>query len=308
MTELHAFGDSLSSGFTPSEDLYLARIADHFGYTLVNHAVGGSQAADQSFLCYDITPSADNVYSVLIGINDVYTYGTDTTKRTEGFIPFHRALVAWNALPDKVFARDMDTAGTWTNTGFNSIGCFMPSPSPGGAKACHVSGDAIYVFGAIHNYATSEGKVDIKVDGTIIGSIETKGTLVDNTSLGRNVSLGCWSFRGFGAGSHLVQTVQSNTKTFFLDAVAGSDQATKPYVYVGDISRRHPLANYDATTGLYNASILTTLHELRGDGLNVAPFYVNRNIDPVLDISKDGVHPNDSGQDRIYSSLLAAMS
>lgn len=309
MSILRAFGDSLSSGFTPAEDLYVTKIADHLDCDLENHAVSGSQAADQSFLCYGVVPNADDIATILVGVNDVYGYGANTLKREQGFVPFLRALIARNALPDRVTARSsgMSYFGSWSNSGFNGVGKLSSSPWDPYAAACYVSGTAIYIFGAIHNASSSEGKVDVKVDGTVIGSIETHGTAIGNTSLGQTVSPACWRFAGLSPGSHLVQLISANNKTFFLDEIAGSEQSAYPAVYVGDISRRHPLADYDLTTQLYCGSILTTIHELRSDGLNVTPFAINSAIDPVREIYPDGIHWNSSGQTKAYQQLLAAI-
>lgn len=311
MTDYHSFGDSLSVLYSPSSGLYVNQVADNFGWSITNHAVSGSMAADQSFLCYGITPSSDSVASVEIGLNDAAHSGMDGNKLEYGFVPFHRGLVAWNALPAKVTARStaMYYTGTWSNTSFNSIGKYTSSPSMGGDTAgCFVSGQSIYIFGAIENHPASEATVTVRVDSVNVGTIQTHGTLVGNTVLGRTYSLACWRFWGLSSGSHLVQLTLSSTTCFFLDAVAGSDQPYYPPVYVGDIHRIHPLYSYDPAIRFYNGAILSNLQGLCSDGLNIKPFYVSDVIDPVFDLSQEGVHWNESGQNNVAQALIGVAS
>lgn len=315
ITSHENYGDSLSSAFPPSpNDLCVKIVADHFSRALNNRAQGGAQAADQSYLCYGVTPVDTTSYSVLTGFNDVYNFGTDAVKFGNGFIPCHMANVAHLAMPNKVSARSMYDAhkfGAWTDSGFNTgIGMHNSNPQIGDALAfSNISGKLICIFGAIHDAVSSEGVANVLIDNVIVGQIAMKGYQIGATALGSTLTMGCWPFRVADDGPHLVQVIATNNKTLFIDQVAGSgDQLTLPQVIVGDLSRRHPLITMDPVTALYNAAITTNTYLLRSAGLNVHPAYISKVVDPVEDVLGDDVpHWGLTGQQHVGAELIRAM-
>src|SRR5436309_5313981 len=117
MTSLHAFGDSITYGYSATNNNgYAQRVAVALGLPLNNHSANGLQMPDIATLVYGVPIQPDTVSLWLPGFNDYRWWGTDPA----GFDTFERglkALMAWLAIPEKrkVRGQAASASGTWSN-------------------------------------------------------------------------------------------------------------------------------------------------------------------------------------------------
>lgn len=300
-----AFGDSVTASFpgnsVPFEQMYITRLSAELHSPITVRAVSGAQAADQSFVATQCA-AGDNA-TILIGANDARLYGMPRIGYYEAFL---RNLIVSMAAPNKIIARNMSLTGAWSNTMVNSIG--KNTTSPGAKASAQVSGTSVYVSYIVQDNAAAGGIATIKIDGSVVGSINSTGTNM-TTQNGLSYAPACARFSGLSDGAHAVEVeVTSAGKIFYLDYIAGSDQPLKPNVYVGNVLRQR-LAGLgtDTTVSAYNGVVDKIVTELRQDGLGITLVDVSSKLDPVADLL-DGIHPNVTGQNKLFTEFRAAMS
>lgn len=298
-------GDSITASFpgntVPATSLYTYKLGAELNRSIVNRAVSGAQAADQSLAATSFVPSANDIHTVLIGANDVRLYPQSKIPMWERFV---RDLVLKMAVTNRVNATGSVTlAGSWSNTVVNTVG---KNTTQNGAKAtATVSGTAVYVSFIIQDSALAGGVVSVKIDGVTVGTIDST-SLGLATHNGASYAPGAVRFGGLSDGNHTVELeVMSSGKIFYLDFIAGSDQAAYPAVYVGNVIRQI-FGGYgtDANVAAFNASISSIVSELALDGLNVSLVDESATINPLTDLV-DGIHPNAAGHQKIFEAFMA---
>lgn len=240
------------------------------------------------------------IQHVFCGINDVRKYLNNTAQQLIAQNCLRRVL-AYLACPQKVFARNMQqTAGQWSDTAVNNFGLFSTVQSA--QLTCEVSGNAIYIGYIVQdNSQVSNGTANVFVDSQLVATISTFGvvdTYLGNTYAGAAIRVPLLS-----VGTHRVdvQVTSSNGQYFYLDWIAGNQQAYYPCVPCADI----PLcsaAGYASLPGVtpslidqYNSMIYGVQGQAVTDGLNVPLLPARSIIDPNTMLDADGIHPNDAG-------------
>lgn len=139
-------GDSVTSSFAEntvqSTSLYPYKLGAALNRKVINRAVSGAQAADQSLAATSFIPNANDIHTVLIGANDVHLYPPSKKPMWERFV---RDIVLKMAIVNRVNATSGAVAltGAWSNTVVNTVG---KNTTQNGAKAtATVSGTAVYV-------------------------------------------------------------------------------------------------------------------------------------------------------------------
>ncbi|MGV4796114.1 hypothetical protein [Rhizobium sp. F40D2] len=307
------FGDSNGVGFGVSAGQdWPSLVAAAFGTTKSIIASSGHMAADQSWLTYGVTPAASKDYLVSIGTNDAQIYGADAVKMA-AYVNFLRDIVLWCAAPSKVIARGGGVAysGSWTDTSVNTIG--KNTVASGATATVTVSGTAVYISYILQNHAPSEGVFEVRIDGVLYETITTNGTVVGNTQIGRSYAPAAIRIGGLSAGAHIVEIKSISAKTFFLEWVAGSDQPSKPRVFVANIAERSATGygtstNNDANVSAYGAAAFAMIDDLIADGLAVSKIDINSVFDPAIHLQADGIHYNPTGHIAVKDAIMAKIS
>lgn len=301
------FGDSYSapSSWPTALQRWADRLAYYAGVSLNNQALGSRMSADMAYAMYGVTPGPANV--LLLNTNDAAIWGPYSAKRAAA-LDAVRALVAWNAAPSRVNARSMSVSGYWLNTPLagNAVGLYNPPGYPGATLSGSVSGTAVYVQFIQQN--GNDFQCEVRIDGVLVDTINGNGTAVGCTYVGNSAWPAARRYGGLSAGSHTVQLKPINAGQYaFIDAIYGSDQATKPNVVICKVPYRTAAGyamfagNSDANIDTFNAALAALVSEFAGDGLNVS--MVDAGTNPATDLQGDGVHPAKAGDLKIEAAF-----
>jgi hypothetical protein len=307
MASLVMDGDSITSDFpnntVPNEQLYTYMLGQSLGLPVVNRALSNGRAADQSDAARGFTPDPDDIHTVLIGTNDVRVHGISHLDQDIGFI---RNLVLKYALPDIVNASEMSEDGSWSGVQVNSEG--RKSKTLGNAISTVVSGTAVYVSTIIHDSGTAQGVAEVFIDGVHVGTVDTASNDVE-TAKGLKYAPAVWRFGNLSPGVHTVTLlIASSGKLFFLEHIAGSDQPSRPAVYVGTVPHQDYAGQGDTdNVTAFNVELAQMVDELAGDGLNVSLVDVAAVVEPLTE-TIDGLHPDAQGHQDMHDAFLAAIS
>lgn len=301
------YGNSIANGHgVTAAQAYRSMVGASLGLPVVNRSADGAMAADQALLLWTVPTDPADLHTVMLGTNDQSIYGTDPARRA-AFIAFLMACVVGRAAPSHVNGRSMTLAGAgWGNTTApgNAIG--VVSSQAGATATAAVTGTAVYVQTIIQNPGSPSANVVI--DGVVAGAIGFNGAAIGNTQNGAAYAPAMVRFGGLSSGPHMVQIVITSTNghNFYVDAIIGSDQLTKPKVCVSNIPREGASFGTDANVAAYNAAIAAMVSQLSGDGLAVFLVDSCAAIDPAADLL-DGIHPNAGGHAKIAAAFLSVI-
>ena len=316
----YAYGDSITYGVNASSGYsYLYLLSSALGESFTNYAVSGNQAADTAIISHNANYGASDLVTLMIGTNDQWKYGTDTGKQAL-FSQFFTEIIADICFPAKVHGRDagMTYTGTWSNT--------QPSWSQGktttvagNTATATVSGTAVYV-GVIKqdnlNGNPISGTAEVYIDGVDEGQIGTQATGM-TTQNGNSYAPAAYRFGGLSSGSHTVEVKVTSAYsdyrgTFYLEYIAGSQQAATPNLYLSNIPH-YTAAGYasvggsDANLAAYNAMENTVMTNAIADGANIHFVDAQSRVNQTFDVSADGVHPTNSGHLHIEGAFYDVM-
>lgn len=323
-----AFGSQISAGDSitgpgtaaTSGNSYVSLLSTTLGVPITNYGVSGDQAADQAVRTYGVNLAAGDKATLMVGTNDQFLYGTSTYKQGL-FKSFHTSIFANIALPSKVNGNSsgMTYTGSWT-TSQPTWARGKWSFTAGNTATATVSGTAVYV-GVIRQDDISgnaiNGTADVYVDSVKVGSITTAGTGM-TTQNGNAYAPAAFRFGGLSAGSHTVQIVVTSAipdyrGLMYVEYIAGSDQSSKPSVYVSTIPK-YSTAAYTTIGGsaanmaTYNGIVTTNVSNAIADGLAVYQVDASAVVNQTSDLSSDGVHPVNSGHSKIFNAFFSAMT
>jgi lysophospholipase L1-like esterase len=301
------FGDSITNGYpVTSSQIWAKLVADYLGTNLVNYAISSSQASDQAYVAQGHTPTDQNIYGVMLGVNDVTVYGDNTVKR-QAFKDHMRALVAWLSLPARTAGAAMAKAGSWSP--FAPIGSY--TFDVGGNGSGSSQGSSLYVGFRNQVSADSEGVSEIRVDGVLKATRQGNGVAVGPTTLGSSTSNPnyhgrtygpqCVRIPNLGNGGHSVEVRNTlASKATLLESIAGSDQEQNPQIFLLNIPTR--TGDPAWRTG-YNQALSDLASEFVADGRNVVLVDIASEINSS-DLFTDGLHINAAGHAKIAASVI----
>lgn len=317
-----AFGDSITQGYnaTTTPNQYPSLIAAAKGASLTNKGVSGMRMNDPAMIDNMYAETVDNtkLYTLLSGVNDARTAGTNATL-IDSFRGCLLAGIAWLAIPEiyKVRAANATRTGTWANQPSIYGGLDYVSTTNGSTISAKVRGNTVYI-GMIR--AVSAGTFSVVIDGVTYGSYITNVT-TPTRQAGDGSAYGAYLLRfpGLAYGEHTVTvTVTSATNaanSVYIDWFGGNgflQDPNGPAVYVGNCLRAsdaYYAANSphsEAGVQAHNLVINDAINSLARDGLNVCLVDVVSQQDRA-DYT-DGLHPNDQGHARLATMFLAEMS
>jgi lysophospholipase L1-like esterase len=291
------FGDSITVGIGASPTLksWVNLFAP------LNQAVSGSQAAEVANAVQ--TAPVNNLYTFMIGTNDVRVYKNDATKK-QYFKKFLMSALAFVAFPVKLTARSMIATGTWANTQVNTFG--RVTTQNGASLKGSFTGNKVFLSYIIQHDVNATGVGNVYIDGVLVGTVSSNGyTVPMNTQNGLSYASACDVFNTTD-GTHEIEIVNQspNGKILYINWIA--TEQTSPAIYVSNIiklssSVYSQLGISQATTESYNAIIDDVLQNFN------AVFVDNFNsIDPTLHLP-DGVHPNNAGHAIIFNNFKNSM-
>jgi lysophospholipase L1-like esterase len=321
---LVAFGDSITAGSsaTTLANQYPSKIAAAKGWTLNNLGVSGMRMNDPAMIdnMYAQVVTGGN-YTLLSGVNDARTGGTNLVL-ADTFRGCLQAGIAWLAIPDayKVKAANATRAGTWATNGTISNSMDYTSTTNGSTITAKVRGTTAYV-GYIRS-AAPLGVFNVTIDGVDMGNVNTSYS----TPTRQAGDLGAYAqyllrYPNLTPGEHtIVITVTSATgagNAVYIDWFGGNGfhrDAMSPSVWVGNCLRASDAyysanpPHSEASASLYNSMINEAINSLAKDGLQVCLVDVVDQQDRAADLAADGLHPNDTGHDKIAQLFLRKMS
>lgn len=322
---LYTFGDSITAGTGASDAAhrYVNLLAAAKGWSLTNVGNSGKRMNDAAMIdaMYAEVVGENKVYTLLSGVNDARTGGTDLTL-LDSFRGCLQAGIAWLAIPDayKIKAVDATRAGTWAQNTTVYGGMDYKSTTVNSTIQAVVRGTTAYL-GYIRA-AASGGTFSVSIDGVSYGTYST-GVTTPTRQDGDTGQYGAYLLRfpGLTYGDHtILVTVTSATNAsnaVYIDWFGGNgvpEYTDSHPVYVGNCLRAsdtyysgHSPAS-DAAVTLYNNVINDAISSLTRDGLNVCLVDVVTSQDRAADLDADGLHPNNTGHQKLSDLFETAMS
>lgn len=302
-----AFGDSVTFGYpVTSSQIWAKLVADYLNTSLVNYAISSSQASDQAYVAQGHSPSDQNVYGVMLGINDVTVYGDNAVKR-QAFKDHMRALVAWLSLPTRTTGAAMTKTGSWSP--FAPIGSY--TFDVGGTASGAIEGASLYAGFRNQVSADSEGVSEIRVDGVLKATRQGNGVTVGPTTLGSNTSNPNYHGRAYGPqciripnlgnGAHPIEVRNTlASKATLLESIAGTEQEQNPQIFLLNIPMRTSDPSWRAG---YNQALADLASEFVADGRNVVLVDIASQLN-ASDLFTDGLHINAAGHAKISAAVI----
>lgn len=291
------FGDSITVGVGASQPTksWVGLL------TPINTAVSGSQAAEVANAVQ--TAPASDLYTFMIGTNDVRIYKDNPTKQ-QYFKKFLFSALAFVSMPLKLSARSMTATGQWSNTEVNSFGR-VTNKNNASLKATF-TGCKVYLSYIIQNHVNATGVGHVYIDGVLVGIISSDGYNVSMTTQnGLSYASACDVFYTT-EGTHEIEIINQspNGKLLYINWIA-VDQP-KPKIYISNIIKLSnsiyaQLGITEQTTNAYNAIIEEVANHFDACLVDNCSC-----IDPAIHLT-DGVHPNNAGHQIIKDSFSEAM-
>lgn len=312
MPTFYASGDSITYGYgVGAAQAYINRLAGSVGFTLVNKALGGDMAGDQSTKSQSVIMAEGDLGTLLIGVNDHRKYKADNAKQAH-FRNFVRRCIGNLAQPARVSARAMTKTGTWSNSA-SATG--MLTDALNAKISGQVSGRYVSVGYIIHNLNNCIGsRSDVYIDGTLAGSFSCDGyTSPMNTINGASWGCAMATFDVGSPGSHTVEIVNAvSGKRTYVDDIRGSDQIPV-VVAVGNVIKMTAKGYTDMATNEGNVVafgniISEVVAEFQNAGHDVRLVDVFSALDTATDFLSDGFHPNVAGHGKLFTAFDAALS
>lgn len=311
-----SFGDSLTNTDGQPVACYVSALNNELETTFNNFAVPGSMVGDQTQAVLGIDVAAGDRSTIMLGANDERHYGVDSMKQSyyrDGL----RNLIGWLALASKQTARSVgDETGPWSNTQIQGIG--RATSTVGASKTFTVSGTTVYAVVILADNAGNNAPYSIRIDGVVQGNYASSAPGM--TSIGAPTPYAyvdrLHRFAGLAAGNHTITVTQTGAGNLAVEWAAGNAQTAFPQVFVGNIIRQANASGSgyskwggsDANVASYNADVAQVVSDFRNDGLAVTLVDVHSALNNKADLSRDGLHPVQSGQDKIAEAFLSAMT
>lgn len=307
-----AFGNSITHQYYASstQKAYAYLIGQHVQIPTVDKGVPGDQAADQQDSIYPTIVGANNqLYTIMVGSNDVTKYGTNTDKQTN-FQLFALADAAYLCIPDTFKIKGQSAKATYTGTWSDATSYYggrisKQSNTNGDNISFSLSGTTLYIAYTMLDGNT--GTANVVIDGGAaipITCYGTAGTAV-LTGNGQTYGSACLRVAGLSAGSHTVSiTVTSSTSSsnqVIFDWAAGNAFAPMtdgPTVIEGQVPFRFTQSGFSS----YNPLVDSNVARLKRDGLNIWEAFTENSIPIPSGIAGDGAHPNDIGHAALYNA------
>jgi hypothetical protein len=314
-----SFGDSLTNTDGQPVACYVSKLNSELETTFNNFAVPGSMVGDQTPVVLGIHVAAGDRSTIMLGANDERHYGVDSMKQSyyrDGL----RNLIGWLALAGKQTARSVDSeTGPWSNTRIQGIG--RVTSTIGASKTFTVSGTTVYAAVTLADSAGSAGNnatYSISIDGVLQGNYASSapGMISIGAPTPYAYADRLHRFAGLPAGNHTITVTQTGAGNLAVEWAAGNAQTAFPQVFVGNIIRQADASGSgysmwggsDANVASYNADVARIVSDFRNDGLAVTLVDVHSALNNTADLSRDGLHPVQSGQDKIAEAFLSAMT
>ena len=315
----YAFGDSLTDGSGADAPIhtngYAWKLATRLGLPLTNFAHGGDMVPDQVGRAYSIRPAADDLFTIMLGVNDERIYGVDATKQGY-FRDGLRALVTWLALGQRTLAVNggVETGNSWTNTALYGIG--RRATAVGDSKIFTNTGSVAYLSMIIA--PSTLCTYTLTKDGSVIGSFDANAPGVTSYN-GWPYSERLHRIVGLVPGDQIGITMTGGSYCY-VEWFGDNNQAGKPRVFVGNVVRQVSggpqgyamWGGSDANVAAYNVDVAQTVVDLHADGLDVTLVDVWSVVNTTTDIWQpvDGIHPTQSGHnkmaDTFYNAIMGA--
>jgi lysophospholipase L1-like esterase len=254
--------------------------------------------------------------TIMLGANDERHYAVDSTKQSyyrDGL----RNLIGWLALASKQTARSVGgETGAWSNTQIQGIG--HATSTLGASKTFTVSGTTVYAAVTLADSAGNNAPYSISIDGVVQGNYASSapGMISIGAPTPYAYADRLHRFAGLAAGNHTITVTQTGAGNLAVEWAAGNAQTAFPRVFVGNIIRQADASGSgyskwggsDANVASYNADVAQIVSDFRSDGLAVTLVDVHSALNNTTDLSRDGLHPVQSGQDKIAEAFLSAIT
>ena len=325
VTQYHAFGASITAGYTlsdPATQVYPALVAAYEHVSLVNYGSPGDQACDvptrQIFANKDNPTLATHMeYSVLIGTNDVDSKGIGAYESV--FMLCHQATLSWLAIPAeyKTLANDtrVTTSGAgaidssnnwnaWTTAGQGSSVSFPITLTRKGP---------IYAWPRISD--NNPATFTYSLDGVVLGTASTQTQPSILTRKGTMDSLGFLRLPPVLPGKHVVTFTQTSVGANGVSVVgigtpAGPATNMMPTVLAGTITYQFNTGRCNPTSEEpcleYTQDIEADEKLFSADGLDVRLFDTRKYMFAAAAEMNDALHPNVLGQIELSHSVEAS--
>ena len=323
-TTFLALGDSITFGTGASTTAtdYVNRLALAKNWTVNNQGVSGSKVNDTNVTDYSYAKTAangDNT-TLMIGVNNSQQNGTDLNY-LDTFRGNVAAVSAWLTIPDgfKIRASAATKTGTWAvNTGIYGSMDYVSTTNASTMTAI-VTGTTAYI-GHIRSVGVT-GTFTVTIDGVNCGTFNTSGSvparIVDSATYGAYLL----RFPGLKTGPHTivvtVTSVTSASNPVYIDWFGGNGfehDINDPCLWLANTTRATS-AYYtahapftDAAVSLYNNAVAEVYNDLSTDGLNIMFVDAAHAYIIPTDVAADGLHPADSGHQKLANVFASAMS
>ncbi|ADV84404.1 SGNH/GDSL hydrolase family protein [Terriglobus saanensis] len=320
--QYHAFGDSITSGLTlsaPQSQAYPFLVSTAKNLVLTNLGVRGDMTCDlfrDAIYPYAEEPTSTEVRisSLMIGTNDVDIRGSGSYLRT--FNICHRALIAWLGTPreNKLKAGDsgIDVSGGCNNAPDATVFGGLLCTSAGTITAAHLStsGNPIYVWYQIDDYAGTNARFELLIDGVSQGYFATAPDVPMFTQH-RGTTAVALARIAAAAGDHHIE-IKTPLGGIAIQGIGSNPSrtlASPQILLVGDIPNQLASSPISSASGqlLYSTEIKANIKLFASDGMDVR-FVPDRSY--MFGTSaemNDPLHPNILGQQHLASAFLAAL-
>lgn len=326
MTAYTAFGDSITAGnhATTQANQYTDKLAAYESWTLTNKGTSGARINDPGIIdqIYATTVTDADNYTLLTGTNDMRTAGTDINYQMSYSLNLQAAL-AWLAIPDayKTRATSASTTGTWTNNSASIYGGIgRKSTTNGSTLTFSARGSTIYVGFIAIGSGSGAGEFAVSVDFVNKGNFSSRASVPARSDSAGAYGAALIRIPNLMDVDHTVTiTVTSPTNIaneVYIDWVSGNafpKAITGPNIWVGNCIQA-TAAGYtsyggsNTAVGQFNNRIAEATANLINDGLNICQVNAVDALDYTVDMYTDGLHPDDSGHDKLFNVFATAIS
>jgi len=300
-----AFGDSVTNnhGVTLQQG-YPYMLSQNYSINLINHAVDGDMAIDQSWKTFGFSPS--DFTTIMCGINDSYQYGNDAAKRG-GFITYLRSTAILSAGLNITPAKNMTQTGSWQVQGApDNMGIYTTSAND--YITGTFKGTALYI-GRFFYYAYSP-VFEVYVDNVLIDTVTDTCANWGPSGNGRPFATGVTRYHGFTNTTHTVKLVYKSGGLFMPEFIAGNASSFQKPVFVSNVIRKQAAGygNGDSDTNIQNYcnDVAQMVTDLQADGLKIYLVDNHASINPLTDLG-DVTHPNAAGHVKLYNNFKTSI-
>lgn len=306
MTTLQSYGDSIPAGQGVTSS-FVSQTASHYGWYLINNAVPGDMAIDQSWRLN--STSTRDITTVMVGTNDCAVYGSGSTPRLNNYINAMRAMAVVNGGTTVVPAVNLTLSGTWYTTTATGASFGKYTADTNATATATVNGPVVWV-GYLQFSTTDNSAFEVWIDGVMVEYITLDTAPICNTGNGKNYGDVCRRYGGLSNGPHTVVIKNKSPNILNLEFIASQSLLfmSKPVFFVNTPFK----GSYNSIDSAANVtSFCTALNglvtELQNDGFNCHLIDANSILVQPTDFQADGLHPNAAGHTKIYNALKTAI-